>query len=549
MADAARRAGDPETPHGKRPSLLRNGTSLVGTAIAVAALVAILFLMLVEFFGPASSPYLGILTYIVFPAILVMGLLVMLVGALRERKRRHSIEATGQVPYPRLDLNSAHTRRQLYVFSGATVIFLTISAVGSYHAFEFTESVEFCGQLCHSVMNPEFVAYQSSPHARVRCVDCHVGSGAGWYVRSKLSGAYQVYAATFNLYPRPIPTPVANLRPAQQTCEQCHWPAKFFGAQLKEFNRYSYDEANTPRHIRMLIKTGGGSPQGGQIAGIHWHMNIANEISYVTTDSQRQRIPWVRMKSKDGKVEEYFLQGMPDKKSDLAKRPLRTMDCIDCHNRPSHIYNQPDLSVDKALFAQRLDQSLPFIKRQGVALLAANYASTDAAVRAIASGLNDFYQKNHPDVFASKRASISKSIAELQRIYKTNFFPEMKTDFRTHPNNVGHYYNEGCFRCHDGKHVSKSGRVISAECNICHETLDQQEGPMQVPITNGGYVHPLDFYGGLANHKCTDCHSGQGVTFPRFKHTEGVDVEGMECRDCHEMPTQAPADTAATAMR
>lgn len=549
MADAPRRAGEPETPHAKRPSLLRNGTSLIGTAIALAALVAILFLVLAEMLGPATSPYMGIMTYIVFPTILVIGLLVMLVGALRERKRRHQIELTGEVPYPRLDLNNPHTRRQIFTFTALSVVFLTISAVGSYHAFEFTESVEFCGQVCHEVMRPQFVAYQSSPHARVRCVDCHVGSGAGWYVRSKLSGAYQVYAVVADNFPRPIPTPVANLRPAQQTCEQCHWPAKFFGAQLKEFNRYGYDEANTVRHTRMLIKTGGGSPEGGQVSGIHWHMNIANEISYVSTDDHRQRIPWVRMKTADGKVEEYFLQGMPDKMADLAKRPIRTMDCIDCHNRPAHIYNPPDLSVDRSLFAGTIDKTLPFVKRQSVAILSASYPSTDAAMRQIPARFAEYYQKNHPDVFASKRAAIQRSAAEVKRIYSTNFFPEMKADFRTHPNNVGHYYNEGCFRCHDGKHVSKSGKVISAECHVCHETLDQQEGPAQVKITNGDYEHPLDFYGGLANHKCTECHSGAGSTFPSFKHTEGVDIEGMECRDCHTPSTPTATDTAATAMR
>jgi hypothetical protein len=198
--------------------------------------------------------------------------------------------------------------------------------------------------------------------------------------------------------------------------------------------------------------------------------------------------------------------------------------------------------------AGRIDATLPFIKRQSVQLLSAKYASTDAAVRGIAAGLNAYYQKDYPDVFASRRAAITKSIGELQRIYKTNFFPEMKTDFRTHPNNVGHYYNQGCFRCHDGKHVSKSGRVISAECNVCHETLDQQEGPAQLKITAGSYEHPLDFYGGLVNHQCTDCHTGQGVTLPRFKHVEGVDIEGMQCSDCHARTT-TPADSASLTSR
>jgi nitrate/TMAO reductase-like tetraheme cytochrome c subunit len=548
MSEAHDRAGDPEPPHGKRPSLLRNGTSLVGIAIALSSLIAIFFLVLVQLFGPETSPYLGILTYIIFPAILVAGLLVALIGAMRERKRRHLSRMAGEVPYPRLDLNNPRSRRNLFIFTGFTIVFLTISAVGSYQAFEYTESVEFCGRLCHTVMNPEYVAYQNSPHARVRCVDCHVGSGAGWYVRSKLSGAYQVYAAAFNVFPRPIPTPVANLRPAQQTCEQCHWPAKFFGAQLKAFNRYSYDEGNTPRHTRMLIKTGGGSAESGQVSGIHWHMNIANEITYIALDDKRQVIPWVQMRSRDGKVEQYFLKNSPVRPAELAGRPQRRMDCIDCHNRPSHIYNAPDLSVDRSMTAGRLDVTLPFLKKQGVMLLSAHYATTEAAVRAIGAGLTAFYQKNYPDVFTSKRASIDRAIQELKRIYQTNFVPEMKVDFRTHPNNIGHYYNAGCFRCHDGQHVSRSGRVISRECNTCHETLDQQEGPTKVAITNGDYEHPLDFFGGLDNHQCIDCHTGQGVTFPKFKHTPEVDIAGMECVDCHAR-SSTPADSSATASR
>ena len=184
-----------------------------------------------------------------------------------------------------------------------------LSAAGSYRAYQFTDSVRFCGQLCHTVMKPEYTAYLQSPHARVACVDCHVGPGASWYVRSKLSGTYQVYAAVFHKYPRPIPTPVANLRPAQQTCEQCHWPRKFYGAQLKVFYHYADDEKNSPRQIRMLINTGGAEPTAGLPSGIHWHMNIANKITYIASDAQRQVIPWVQAEDMQGKVTVYKAKG------------------------------------------------------------------------------------------------------------------------------------------------------------------------------------------------------------------------------------------------
>ena len=89
-----------------------------------------------------------------------------------------------------------------------------LSSLGSYRVFEETESPQFCGALCHTVMKPEYTAYKISPHSRVRCTECHIGPGASWFVRAKLSGLYQVYATVTDVYPRPIPVPVQNLRPA-----------------------------------------------------------------------------------------------------------------------------------------------------------------------------------------------------------------------------------------------------------------------------------------------------------------------------------------------
>src|SRR5512146_2323022 len=219
------------------PGLTRNLVSIIGLAMAVVAGANIAFLVLLEAFRP--NPYIGIFAYMILPGIMVLGLILIPIGMAWERRRRRKMAPSQVARFPRLDLNVPSQRSAVAFFFSFTAVFVSVSAVGSYRAYEFTDSVQFCGQLCHTVMTPEYTTYLKSPHARVACVDCHVGPGASWYVRSKLSGAYQVYAAIAKVYPRPIPTPVANLRPAQQTCEQCHWPRMFYGAQLKVFTHFA----------------------------------------------------------------------------------------------------------------------------------------------------------------------------------------------------------------------------------------------------------------------------------------------------------------------
>ena len=382
----------------KPPSLFRNYISFVGAAIAIASIASVSLLFVVEITSAQENPYLGILTYIIFPSILMVGLFIIVVGMLIERRRRRRAAPSDILAYPRLDLNEPHARRAFFVFLSVTFLFISASAFGSYKAYEYSESVSFCGEACHSVMKPEYVAYKAGAHARVGCVGCHVGPGAGWYVRSKLSGAYQLYSVTFNKFPRPITTPVHNLRPAPDTCEQCHWPEKFFGAQLKVFNHYAYDEKNTLRQTRMLINVGGGSPTTGGVAGIHWHMNIANKIEYVSTDDQRQVIPWVRMQDRQGNVTEYKARDSTLTQQQIAEASKRRMDCVDCHNRPAHVYLPPDMAVDQAFAAGRLEPSLPFLKRESIALLSKHYETEDEALRSIASGLDQFYTQKYPDV-------------------------------------------------------------------------------------------------------------------------------------------------------
>jgi hypothetical protein len=512
----------------KPPSLFRNYISFVGAAIASASLVSFVLLFLVEMTSRQENPYLGILTYIVFPSILFFGLVIVFLGRFLERRRRHKATPTEIAAYPRLDLNDPRARRAFFVFLVATFLFVCASAFGSYKAYEYSESDAFCGEACHSVMKPEYVAYKAGAHARVGCVHCHVGPGAGWYVRSKLSGAYQLYSVSFDKFPRPITTPVHNLRPAPETCEQCHWPEKFFGAQLKVFNHYAYDAKNTLRQTRMLLNVGGGSPTTGQVAGIHWHMNIANKIDYISTDNQRQVIPWVRMRDRNGNVTEYYDRSRRLSQQQIDAADKRVMDCVDCHNRPAHVYVPPDAALDQSFAAGKLDASLPFLKREAVAALNKPYATEAEALSSIATILDGFYKTNYSQIYVQKNDAVKGAVTETQRIFKTYFFPEMRTNWATHPNNIGHFYSSGCFRCHDGEHVSDSGKVIRNDCNICHTVIYDSENPA-ASVKIAGFTHPVDL-GALADRKCETCHKANEP----FKHPVNLgDISMFQCAECH----------------
>ena len=521
-----------QTAEPKAPSLFRNYLSFAGAAIAAAGFVSIVLMLLLEFLGgerAGHNPYTAIFTYILFPSVMGLGLTVALLGMLWERRRRRRMKPDEIGRYPVIDLNDPRRRRTFVTFLLLAFIFLFMSAFGSYRAFEHTESVQFCGQTCHTVMKPELNAFRAAPHANIRCVDCHVGPGPEGYARAKFSGVRQLYYVTMGTYSRPVRSPVHNMPATEGTCTHCHRPEQFHGDELKEFRHFGYDEANTPRAVRMLVHVGGGSPEAGPVSGIHWHMNLANEINFVSSDEQRQDVAWVQWKGKDGSVVEYTARDSKLTPEKIAQAPKRRMDCIDCHNRPTHEFKPPDRSVDDALAAGKLDASLPFVMREAVALLSKSYATNDEGLRSIADGLEGFYRTSYPEVYAGRGDSIRAAVAEVQRIFQTYTFPEMKTDWQTHPNNIGHFYAQGCFRCHDGDHVSQTGRVISKDCRICHTTLDQTEGGITTPAPEGAFRHPVAL-GTQGEFQCAACHKGNRG----FQHPVNLgDISQFQCTDCH----------------
>lgn len=482
-------------PIPRRSSVFRNWLSLTGLVVVVGSLFSFFLLLLLDALAHFANPYVGILTFLVAPTFLVMGLFLALLGAFL--RHRQILKTSGPLPALRIDLSRPRDRRMLGFFLAGSVLFLLVSALGSYQTYHFTESVQFCGQACHGVMKPEYVTYLHSPHARVACAECHIGKGANWYVRSKLSGTYQVYATMADKYPRPIPTPVKNLRPAQETCEECHWPQKFVGNLEHTFYSFLSDETNTPFTVRMLLNVGGGDATHGPVGGIHWHMNVGNKIEYVASDEARQKIPYVRVTElSQGVVTEFR---SPRFTNTVDEASLRRMDCMDCHNRPAHRYQTPNSAVSLAMALGRIDRGLPSVKSNAVYVLTQSYTNQTQALQNIATTLSQRYP-NDP--------RIRPAIDAVQLIYKDNFFPEMKASWKVYPDNIGHKDWPGCFRCHDGLHKTADGKrsIKANDCNACHTILAQGSGAELDQLTPKGqkFKHPGDEVEG----GCNDCHTG-----------------------------------------
>jgi nitrate/TMAO reductase-like tetraheme cytochrome c subunit len=455
----------------------RNGITAFGGALTTISALLIIAFLILGLLGLYDTPYIGIMAFLVLPGVFVLGLVLIPAGLYWERKRAlrrtASANPTAREPYPRIDFNRASVRRTAGIVSVLTVVNLLLISLTTYKGVTYMDSVEFCGTVCHTVMEPEYTAYLNSPHSRVKCVECHIGPGAPWFVRSKLSGVGQVFATAFNTYSRPIPTPVENLRPSRDTCEQCHWPEKFTGDRVKVITRFAEDEANTPLKTVLLMHIGGGTAGHG---GIHsWHIAPNRQTVYIAADAQRQIIPWIQVREADGRVTEFVAQDTSVTPEHLARAERRVMDCIDCHNRPTHIFRLPDQAMDEALAAGRIDRTLPYIKKLGVEVLRAAADTAGDAADEIARRVRAFYEEKYPDLFRSHREAIEAAIRELHALYRRNVFPSMKVTWGTYPDNIGHTRFPGCFRCHDDQHVSRDGRTISQSCDLCHTLLAVDE--------------------------------------------------------------------------
>ena len=445
--------------------LTQNWVSLVGVFLVTTAGISWLFVLPLQIRGHVDNPYIGIIVFLILPMIFFAGLALIAIGMYISRKRIRRGLAE-----PVFDRRAA-LQRLAWFFGITTLANILIGTQVTYRAVEHMETPQFCGATCHT-MHPQFAAYRNSPHSRVECVECHVAPGAAGWVSSKAAGTRQLIETVFNTYRRPIPSALESNRlvPARETCENCHWPQAFGGVRLRVFSKYADDEANARTQTVMLMLIG-----GGKIAGVHGaHVGPGIHIRYAAPDGARQTIPWVEYHDENsGKTLTFAVSdSTPDS---IRTLPQYDMQCVDCHNRPTHTFKLPDRAMDEAMALGEIPVTLPYIKKQGLEALKENYSSSKEANEQLPASIVSFYQKNYPDVYGKRSQDINQAAQAILRIYNRNVFPDMKVTWGTYPNNLGHTDFPGCFRCHDGSHTTADNESITQDCNTCHEPLAIEE--------------------------------------------------------------------------
>ena len=451
-------------------------TNLLGTAGVILTTTAFFLFILAEVLrlvGVMTNAYLGLITYLALPALFVLGLVLIPLGWWLYVRR--SGKKTRELLTERFDPDLVQPRhtgsrvvRVILLLSLINVVFLI---AGGARMLKFMDTPEFCGTACHSVMGPEWAVYQASPHARVRCVDCHVGTSAEAMIDAKLNGLWQMISVTFDLYERPIPTPVHGLRPARETCEKCHWPETFYGDRLKRFVHFDNDEKSTPIYTTLALKVGSG--KGDRREEIHWHVASKNAVRYMAADEKRAKIRWVEAKQDDGSWRRYTNRALVE---ELRKRPakkmptVRTMDCVDCHNRATHIFEDPAEAVDKRVAAGEIPRALPYARRQALDALTGSYPK-DKELEAIERNFRGFYKYDLPEVSQKQAKDIDQAVASLKAIYKRNIHPGMNVGWNVYADHIGHRRGTGCRRCHNPDMVTEDGEAVGHGCTICHSIL------------------------------------------------------------------------------
>lgn len=419
--------------------------------------------------GLIENQYAAIVTFLVFPSGMIFGLILIPVAYYMRRKRwfRDSL-TSGKVI---VDFGKSRHRKGVVLFLVLSVVNLAVFSLVIYEAYHFTESDFFCGAVCHTVMDPEYTAYQRSSHAKVGCVSCHIGSGAEWYVKAKLSGLRQVKAAIDGSYSRPIPAPVEHLRPAQDTCEQCHWPEKFHGKKIKQFVSYSNDDQENPEIQDIALHIGGRNPLTDNFEGIHWHVSNAVKVEYESLDETRTAIGRIKVTKPSGVTEEYSIDN--GETAGEGEGKWRTMDCVDCHNRPTHVYDDLEQKVDFGLYSKKLNPQIPGLREDSLTVLQKEYISRkDAREQIVQSLLSLQAKRNGADFVAKNEQTIISSGGYLLDSYLANVWPAMKVSWGTYKGHNGHRFEDdgyGCFRCHDEEHTTEFGKTISQSCDLCHD--------------------------------------------------------------------------------
>jgi len=451
-----------------------NRWSTVGVVMVTVITITFLVVQAAMLIGLVSAAYIGLVLYLAFPLFFLTGLALIPFGWwLHARRTGQDLRQMVRNRFRDQDVQARiEGSRLVRTILGLTAVNLVLFGTATSLTLHYMDQPRFCGTACHSVMNPEWTTYQVSPHARVACVECHVGEGIDALIDSKLNGLWQVISATFDLYEQPIPTPVHQLRPARETCEHCHWPDRFHGSRIDAHIRYDPDVSSTPRYNTLLMKIGTGRP--GQAAGSHWHVATENEVRYASVGDEREEMIWVEVRREDGGWHRYTDRSLLVAQEDLPgeeAEQIRVMDCVDCHNRATHIYEDPEEAVDERMRMGMIPADLPWIKARAVDALRGTYPDVPSAMAAIDAEIRGWYRRNMPEMLTARNRGIEQAVETVRAIYRRNIHPEMAIRWNSYPSMLGHQQTDGCFRCHTPDLVDGQGRSISQECTLCHSLL------------------------------------------------------------------------------
>ncbi len=496
----------PAEPAPEKPkstfSYFRNWLSLAGLIVVAGSLFAFLLLIVFDLTTGGSNPYVGILTYLVAPLFFALGNALIFLGWIWGWKRRKREAATFS-----FDLSKLRDRRIFMLFVGGALAFMLVSAVGSYQTYHYTSSNQFCGVVCHSVMEPQFEAYPLDAHAKLSCVDCHVGEGAKGAFKAKWHGLYKVYSLAFDKFPQPLRADPHYLPSVEESCLKCHENDESLSDVAKTFHHYLSDKENTPFSVALRLKLGPDETAAAKTRGIHWHARPDTKINFKTATSDPNVVAWIQVENPDGSSTEYHYK--PDPEADEEDLPdlssvtdTQRMDCLDCHSRPAHAFGKPNDLAERAMRSGALTTELPEIKYVVAQAMTQEAATQEEGLLAVAESMERDLKK----VDAEARSAAIKAV---QSLYSASMFPQMKADWRSYPDHIGHKDTLGCFRCHDDRHVTADGSktLSSSNCNTCHDVISQGEpGAMQfasAPDTE--FEHPD---GGYLGFTCADCHTG-----------------------------------------
>jgi hypothetical protein len=433
--------------------------------MAIATVMAVLFLILLLLgsLGYLANPYVGLLLFVAIPAAFVVGLLLIPLGMWLDARRLRRHPGAPAADWPVIDLRQPHHRRLAAVVLALTLVNIVIVSLAAFGTVHYMETNSFCGRVCHTSMEPEFVAHAITAHARVNCVDCHIAAGARGLVESKAAGSRRLWHVMTGNVPTPIPWPIHGIPDPGDTCLNCHRRDHPHGDVLKVIREFADDEENSETTTTLTLHVGSGAPGGGSSGGSHWHAREDVSVEYVATDATLTTIPYVRVRAADGTVREFTTEGTTPEAMAAGQR--RKMSCLDCHNRPAHTFEPTaERAVDNAIAAGRIPQSLPFARREAVAAVTAEYPNREAAFAGIERALREHYRA----IPSADGRLVDQAIAGARQVWAANVFPAMKVTWGTYPNQLNHNEWPGCFRCHDDEHKASDGSVIRQDCEICH---------------------------------------------------------------------------------